>query len=509
MDDGASQNSVTENIEQPAVSNAKIARATFWSFVAEFSAKIIVPITNMILARLLLPEVFGIIATINMVITFAETFSTAGFQKYIVQHNFEDETSLNKSCSVAFWTNFTFSVIAWVLISVFSTPITRMVGNPGYEIPLIIASFSIPLMSFASIHEALFQRNLDYKVLFYLRLAVAFSPFVVTIPLALAGLGFWSLIIGSLSGLFIKAILLVIFSKWKPEFYFKFSLLKEMFSFCFWTLAESLALWATTNIDILIISNRLGDYYTGLYKNSQATVTGILSIITGATTSVLFAALSRAQRDERQFSEIFYNFQKKVAIFVLPLGIGIFCFSDLITMVLLGNKWVEASDFIGIWGLCTSLVCVFGTFSREVYRAKGKPVISLIVQLLHLAFVIPVCLYGVNKGFETLAYVRSFAYAEIIIIHMFFIKFMFRISPFKMLWSVKEPAICSVLMGGLAVLILRFLPNNYILQFAYVIICGLFYFALLAIFKPYREEMKNLILTVRNKFVKRKKEDDE
>ncbi len=75
------------------------------------------------------------------------------------------------------------------------------------------------------------------------------------------------------------------------------------------------------------------------------------------------------------------------------LGVGIYFFSDLITRVLLGIQWMEASKFIGIWGLCTSLVCVFGTFSREVYRAKGRPKISLAAQLLHLAFIIPVCMY--------------------------------------------------------------------------------------------------------------------
>ena len=70
----------------PGHSNRLIGNATAWSFAAEMSAKLIVPITNIILARILAPEAFGIIATINMVVSFADTFSTAGFQKYIVQH---------------------------------------------------------------------------------------------------------------------------------------------------------------------------------------------------------------------------------------------------------------------------------------------------------------------------------------------------------------------------------------------------------------------------------------
>ena len=68
-----------------------IGKATMWSFAAEIAAKLITPITNIILARILAPEAFGIIATINMVVSLADTFSTAGFQKYVIQHKIEEK----------------------------------------------------------------------------------------------------------------------------------------------------------------------------------------------------------------------------------------------------------------------------------------------------------------------------------------------------------------------------------------------------------------------------------
>ncbi len=470
----------------PSNSKHSIGNATAWSFAAEIAAKLIVPITNIILARILAPEAFGIIATINMVVSFADTFSTAGFQKYIVQHEYEDKESLHEGATVAFWTNLAISTLAWLMIAIFSNPIAEFIGNQGYELGLTVASLSLPLTSFSCIQEALFQRQLNYRVLFYRRILVSLMPFVVTIPLALLGMGYWSLIIGTLSGNLLRAILLTVTSEWKPRLFFSFSLLKRMLSFSIWTLFESIAMWASTYIDILIISNALGAYYTGLYKNSQSTVTSILTIITGATTSVLFSALSRAQSDEKEFSKIFFTFQRNVAIFVLPIGVGIYCFSGLITKVLLGSQWMEASEFIGIWGLCTSLVCIFGTFSREVYRAKGRPKISLIAQLLHLAFVIPVCLYAVKQGFNVLIYARSFAYLQIILVHLCFMKFVFCMSPVKMFMTVKEPILCSVLMGVLAKIILHYCPGGMLMQFIYVTICGAFYFLVLGLFKEYR-----------------------
>lgn len=469
-----------------------IARAAKWSLLSEISAKLIVPLTNMILARILAPEVFGIIATITMVVSFTDMFTTAGFQKYLVQHEYKSKEELYKGTSVAFWTNLTLSIFLWACIILLRDPVASFVGNPGYGLAIAVACFSLPLTSFSSIQEALYTRNLNYKVLFYNRLIAIFTPIIITIPLALLGLGYWSLIIGTICGNLAKSINLTIRSDWKPNLYYSVSLLKEMLSFSIWTLFESLALWASTWVDIFIISNQLGSYYTGLYKNSQITVTGIISIVTAATTSVLFSSLSRVQNDDEKFKGIFAAFQRNVSIFVLPMGVGIFVFRNLITQILLGSKWAEASTFIGIWGLCTSLVAVYGTFCREAYRAKGRPKLSLSAQLLHLAFIVPVCYFGVQKGFNFLIYARSFAYLQIIVVHLIFLKLFIKISPLQILKTTWAPAAASVLMGALA-LVLKHYSNSFILDFLAVILCAVFYFCCLSLVPSYRATLMKYV----------------
>lgn len=88
----------------------KIASAAKWSSITEIIAKIMVPLMNMILARILAPEAFGVIATITMIISFAEMFTDAGFQKYLVQHEFKSEKNKHDNANVAFWTNFIISL---------------------------------------------------------------------------------------------------------------------------------------------------------------------------------------------------------------------------------------------------------------------------------------------------------------------------------------------------------------------------------------------------------------
>lgn len=481
--------------------NSKIVTATKWSAVTEILAKLIVPVSNMILARILAPEVFGIIATVNMIISFCDMFTQAGFQKYLIQHPYRTKDDLHRGASVAFWTNFSLSVFLWVCLIIFRYPVATFVGNKGYEAAIAVAGMSLPVTALSSIQIAMQQRKLDYKTLFYNRLFAILTPLVVTIPLALLGFSYWSLIIGTIVGYVVQATVLTIRSEWKPRLFYRLSLLREMLSFSIWTLFESLALWLSTWVDIFIISNSLGPHFTGLYKTSQTTVTGILTIVTNAVTSVLFSSLSKVQDDDKQFESIFLNFQKAVGMLVLPLGAGMLLYSGLVTKVLLGNTWLEAAPFIGIWGLCTTLVATYGTFSREAYRAKGKPKISLAAQLLHLTFVVPVCLWGVKRGFSTLIYVRSFAYLQIILMHMIFMKFAINFKISKM-YITTFPCILSTLVMVATSLLLKQISSAFWFEWLSIFICMIVYFATLLLFPSYRSVIAENAKRITSKFLK-------
>ena len=94
--------------------NKKIGMAAKWSIATEIAAKLISPVSNMILARFLTPEAFGVVATVTMVTSFADMFTDAGFQKYLVQHEFKDKNDQYDSTTVAFWTNLAISTFFMV-----------------------------------------------------------------------------------------------------------------------------------------------------------------------------------------------------------------------------------------------------------------------------------------------------------------------------------------------------------------------------------------------------------
>ncbi|WP_288479602.1 lipopolysaccharide biosynthesis protein [uncultured Clostridium sp.] len=459
----------------------KFFNAAKWAVITEMIAKLITPITNMILARILVPDAFGVVATINMIISFADMITDSGFQKYIVQHEFENEEIKLKSINVAFWTNLSMSFMLWLLLCIYSDKIAIFFGNEDLNKVIIFAGAQLPLTSFTSIQMAIFKREFDYKTLFKVRILSILLPFIVTIPLALNGFGYWALIIGTMSGTLVNAINLTVKSEWKPIIYYNFLLLKKMFSFTIWSLIEAITIWLSSWIDVFIIGSILNSYYLGIYKTSLNTVNSIMVILTSVTMPLLFATLSRLQNDEKSFNKFYIKMQKISSYIILPMGVGVFIYSELITRILLGDNWINASGIIAIWGIINSIKIIFGDYCSEYYRAKGKPKISFSIQIIFIIFYMMFCMTFINKGVEILIISCISGRLIIVIIHNICMKLKFNISILNCFINVRIPILASIIMGGFG-LFFKSLYIGVIWDFISILLCIIIYFTLIFIF---------------------------
>ncbi|MEI2436135.1 lipopolysaccharide biosynthesis protein, partial [Priestia megaterium] len=456
-------------------SSNNIFSASKWSFITEIFSKLITPIVNVVLARILDPEAFGIIATITIVISFVDIFTDAGFQKYIVQKEFKNNEEKYTYANVAFWTNLILSILLWSIITIGRDEVAELVGNKELSYVLPVACLQIIFTAFISIQMALYRRDFNFKTLFVIRMATVSIPVIVTIPLAIIGWGFWSIIIGNLASHFFNAILLTYKSEWKPSLKYSFSILKNMLSFSIWSLIEAISIWLTVWVDAFIISKFLDKYYLGLYTTSTSLVNVLMSTITASTVPVLFAALSRLQDDEFNFQKVFLKTQRIVSIVVFPMGVGLFLYSDLATTILLGEKWAMTSNIIGMWALTSSLVIVMGFYASEVYRAKGRPKLSFLAQILHLLVLIPTIVVSVQFGFLYLIYARSLIRLQSILVHLVLLRYFMNIKIGKTLKNL-FPTMVSVIAMGILSLFLKTLSNKMWWDILSIIICAIVYF---------------------------------
>ena len=400
--------------------NKKVAKATKWSGITTILSRLISPISSMVLARLLTPEAFGVVTTMAMIISFADLLTDAGFQKYLIQHEFKDDVDRNESTNVAFWLR-----------------------------------------------------------------------------------SYWALVFGNIFRHTINAILLTYFSPWKPRFFYSFAKLKEMLSFSLWSLAEAISIWMTMNFDIFIVGTMLNQHYLGLYKTSTTTVAQIVTIITASTTPVLFSSLSRLQNDDNSFQKMYFKFQKLVGMLVMPIGFGIFCFSDFITDIYLGSQWTEAAGFIGIWGLMSSLTIVLDHYCSEVFRAKGRPKLSVLSQWLHILFLWPVVLFFVRYGFQSLYMARSLVRIQGIIVGLSIMHFQIHFPIKKMITNVIPSILASILMM-IAAFMLKSFNNSIAFNILYILICTLIYLISIQLFPTERKMFnKYIVCKIRTAFVKK------
>lgn len=464
--------------------NKKISTATFWSSLTQIIAKIIPPITNMMLARLLAPEEFGIVATFTLVISFSDIFTDAGFQKYIVQHEFKDDKELFTSTNVAFWTNFIFSITIWIIIALNSNKLAELIGSPGCGFGITIACIVVPITAFSSVQQALLRRQFNFKVIFWVRLTLTVVPLIVTVPLAFVFRNYWALVIGTLIRELLCSVLLTVLSKWKPKLTYSISAFKQMFSFSVWTLLEQISVWFTGNVGIFIVANSFNQYYLGLYKTSIATVNSILTVVSAAVIPVLFAALSRVQDDDLVFKDTFYKFHRMLSVIILPMGIGCFVYRKLVTHVMLGSQWDEAIGFIGLCGLSSALSIMFNSLNAEAIRSKGKPKISLLIQLGQIVATVIGLLMASRVSFSCVCDVRAVLPIVSIIISSIVVEKLCGISFIHIIKSSIPAIASSVVMAFVGMVFIRYSNDVEWIQFLSIFACIIVYFVVLFVLFP-------------------------
>ena len=482
----------------------KIGQATKWSSITEIMAKLVAPISSMVLARLLVPEMYGVVASVNMVISFSELFTDAGFQKYLIQHEFENEEDLTKATNVAFWTNLIISFIAWGLIILFASPIAKLVGNPGKEFVLCVSCVSIPLAALSSIQNARFKREMDFKTLFSVRLVAILVPFFVTIPLAFITRNYWSLVIGTIVINIANAVVLTVRSKWKPKFYYNAKVLKTMLSFSLWSMAESILAWLINWGDTFIVGLYLSQHFLGLYKTSMTTVNQIIGIISAATVPVMLTALSRLQNDELKFKETYYKFNFLTSILLLPMGAGMYIYRNLICSIMLGPAWSEAANFMGIWGLISAVAILYNSYNGNVLISKGKPQISVIVQVVQIAFIVPAVYYSVKISYDCLVYTRALVRLIGMLIFIIVNWKMFGLSFVLCMKKSLGPIVATGVMG-IAGYVFVNLGLSEALQFFTVFVCMIIYFGVVICFPSVRSVVFPYYNLIKNKVLNRRR----
>lgn len=342
-----------------------------------------------VLARLLSPADFGLLALAMIVFNAANLFTDLGMRPTVVQ----TKQDLNKVAHYAFVMVMAASIFFTTLAVILARPIAQFLGGSAELVPILQwMAIYVTIDGLWIIPEALLRRDLRFKELGLSQLPGELASTIIAIPLALMGYGVWSLVIGNCLGQLLRAALLWFYYRpwiWlKPQKWDK-EIVRSMLSFGLPSLGSGLLRYVQSQLDTFIVGRRLGPTPVGLY-NKAYTLTGRMSdLLTNSIFgNVLFPSYAKIQDDRPRLARAYLKSTKMVFLMIVPVSVGLAITAPLLVPVLLGDKWIP---MISLWQIFSlyGLTRPISTNSAPVFLATGQPRRNLTASLVLMGTLIP------------------------------------------------------------------------------------------------------------------------
>lgn len=356
---------------------SKIILSLFWKFLERIGTQGIQFVMLIVLARLLVPEQYGIIAIVNVFIMFANVFVQSGLNIALIQKKDADEVDF----SSVFYLSLIIATILYVILFISSPFIAEFYNDLQLVSVLRVLAFTLFLGAFNSIQNAYIAKKMMFKKLFYSSLWAILISGVVGIGLAYYDYGVWSLVVQQLLNQSLITIILWFTVRWRPKLLFSIERLRVLFSFGWKLLASYILNILYTDMRTLVIGKIFNASTLGHYNRGKQFPELIINNIDGSIQSVMMPALSSYQDD---LTRVKYLVKKSISMssfIVLPIMTGLAVIAEPMVRIVLTDKWISAVPFIQIYCVILSLRPVH-TANVQAINSLGRSDIFLKIEII-------------------------------------------------------------------------------------------------------------------------------
>ena len=294
--------------------------------------------SQVILARLLAPSDFGLLAMVLVFSGFMTLFQDMGLTMATVQR----KEITHRQVSMLFWINVGVSLLVAGIFAGLAPLIAIFYHEPRVIGITIALSFSFITAGLAAQHLAILRRHMRYRAIAVIEIASMIAAVIVAIVMALYGFGYWALVGFTLGQGVVQMVLAWIYSPWRPGLIFKAEGMGGLLKFGGNMTAFNVTNYFTRNADNLMLGATWGAAVLGLYSKAYAMLLLPLKQINAPISAVAVPALSRLQDEPERFND-FYCRMLQVATYVsMPIVIMFFILSEEAVLVLLGEQWIES-----------------------------------------------------------------------------------------------------------------------------------------------------------------------
>jgi len=466
----------------------KTIKGMFWSFSEIVSLQGINFVVQIFLARLLMPEDFGLIGMITIFIAVSQSLIDSGFTSAIIR----EKNITNTDYSTVFYFNLVISIVIYFILFFSSPLISSFYNEPRLVYIIRILSVVIIINAFGLIQRTILTREIDFKTQTKITFISSVLSGIVAVILAFLGLGVWALVIRQILMQLIQSLMLINHNKWIPSLSFDINSFKRLFGFGWKILVSGLINTLYQNIYYPIIGKFFSVTDLGFFTNAKK-MNDIPSMATSqAVQKVSYPVLSQIQDNEKSLKNGFRKAIRNTTFINFPLMIGLAAIADPLIKLLIGEKWAPSIPYFQI--LCfTGMLYPLHALNLNILQVKGRSdlflKLEIIKKIIGIISIIVVLFFGL--GIIGLLWAEVFTNIISFFINSFYSKKMIDYSTRDQIKDIYPIFFASIIMAGITYSLTFFLDvRNIFLLLIQIPVAILIYITLSYIFQI--EEVKTI-----------------
>ena len=378
-----------ESLKNKAIHGAK------WSFIDNISNSGVTFLVGLILARLLTPAEYGIMAMIAIFIAVSNSIVDSGFSNALIRKVRIEKVDYN----TVFLFNLIVSIVLYILLYVAAPAISLFFKEPVLIDVLRVIGLILIVNALGIIPRTILVRGIDFKTQTKVSIISSVSSGLVGVGMAIVGFGVWSLVWQQLSRQILNSLFLWIFCKWMPQWEFSVKSFKEMFGFGYKLLLSGLLDTLYKNVYYVVIGRCYSSAQLGQYTRAEQFNTIFSSNLTSIVQRVSYPVLSSIQEEPERLREAYRQIIKTTMLVTFACMLGLAAVARPLIIILIGEKWLTAVSFLQI--ICFSgMLYPLHAINLNILKVKGRSVLFLKLKIIKKILAIGPIALGVFGGIE-------------------------------------------------------------------------------------------------------------
>lgn len=432
----------------------KTVRGVMWSSIDRFSSQGIQFLFSILIARLLQPSDYGVVAMLNIFLAVSQAFVDSGFGAALIRKQDRTETDF----STVFYFNIAVGLFFYAVLWAAAPAIAAF-----YDIPLLtdvtrVVALSFVFSAFSGVQRARLSIAIDFKTGAKISVITVTLTGVAGLWMAYSGFGVWALAIQQAFTALLRTVLLWAYVRWKPMLVFSWKSFREMFSFGSKLLASALLDTIYCNLYTLVIGKAFSPQALGLYSRAGSFVQFPSSNLTGVLQNVTFPVLSSIQNEPERLADAYRRLLCLSAFIVFPLMVGMAAVADPLVRIVLTDKWSGAIYLLQI--LCFGLMWYpIHAINLNLLQVKGRSDFFLKLEVVKKVQGVIILCATLPLGLVAMCYGQVAGSLLSLIYNTYYTKKLIGYGYFAQMRDLLHILLLSLAMGVVVWIAVRLLPT--------------------------------------------------